>query len=44
MTGLEVGHGEKSDHQSDDDTERDFHGANLPLIACCEKACAIVTR
>jgi hypothetical protein len=25
MAGLEVGHGEKTDHQSDNDTERDFH-------------------
>jgi hypothetical protein len=30
MAGLEIGHGEKADHQSDDDTERDFHGCNFP--------------
>ena len=33
MTGLEIGHGEESDHQSDDDTERDFHGAK-PSVDC----------
>lgn len=26
MAGLEISHGEKADYQTNDDTERDFHG------------------
>jgi hypothetical protein len=31
VAGLEIRHGEKSDHQTDDDAERDFH-ENLRVI------------
>jgi hypothetical protein len=31
MAGLEKGHGEEADHHADDDTENDFHAANLSL-------------
>jgi hypothetical protein len=33
VAGLEPSHGEKADHQSDNDTERDFHDGLLRMMA-----------